>query len=275
MSHFSKRKHFKSETIFHFLFRNETASENRYHHLRDHDPKVTARYNQPYRQPVWRCDLQLNNCFLKNRVKYAPFRVQTNFEGQPRALVLDVGLAAQALHGRTSYPKPIYAHSAARLTSHGYFPAAYVDGCLTFSYYWNGVGLKSLKMLQRNEETTCIYADEFGSTDWRLQHTGKWKDVQIQLDLKYGPAKFVLEFQFDSGSGHIVEPNQRQQSDYYSQLGFIAIRDFSIGYGICSRNEANECDAAKVTGGLYPQEAISRSSAGTHETSDAYRVKFG
>lgn len=248
---------------------NDTSSlpsENRYHHLRDHDPKVTARYGRPYQSAVWRCDLRVNSCFLRNRVKYAPFRLQSNFAQHPLALVLDVGRAARSLHGLTSSPRPIYAHSAARLTSHGYFPAAYADACLDFSYYWNGTGVKSLKVLQRNEETTCVYADEFGSADLRLQHTGQWRDVQIQLDLRYGPAKFVIEFQFDSGGSReelqlpLLEPgNQRLQpatADLYSQLGNIAIRDFSIGYGVCSRNDANECDAAKVIYGLISQRPV-------------------
>ena len=156
--------------------------------------------------------------------------------GTSTALVLDVGEAARSLAMIRISRKPLRRFNAARLsTGTHYFPARYVDACMALSYYWSGVGSrKSLKVLQRNAETSCIYADEY-SGGGGGGGGGEWNDIQIQLDLRYGDAQFVLEFIFDIPLSLRIQEQDNAQVNY-DQLGYIAIRDFSIGYGQCDPN---------------------------------------
>ncbi|KAJ6217223.1 hypothetical protein RDWZM_008380 [Blomia tropicalis] len=221
----------------HGLLRRQTDNS----HMREHMPIVTKRYNQPFRfdRKVWNFDVDRWNHTFSNRVSFAMFSHDYNRQFG-RALVLNVTAAAQAMHGTLNRQHQLHLHGASRLTSVNYFPANYSDACLTFSYLWNGFGRKTLKLLQRSAETVCIYADEVVSNDGREIGNGQWKDVQIQLNLGYGDSQFVLEFEFEASN---FKSRYEQQFPEYNRLGFIAIRDFSIGYGECQYSVANECDS--------------------------------
>jgi hypothetical protein len=202
---------------------------------------------------VWRCNLTINNCFLRNKRNFVPLQTVSSFAGTPnQALVLNVGEAARAwaeLGARR--PNPVRAYNAARLETTSYFPATYTDACISLSYFWSGEkGRKYLHILQRNQEDVCIYSAMLDPADpesFRAQ-AGRWHDIQLQLDLRYGDAKFWLEWQFEVGERDEQQnqQNQNQQPDYYypnyQDFGQIAIRNFSIGYGTCEQNWAEECD---------------------------------
>lgn len=211
-------------------------SENQYHHLYDHPALVTQRLNLPYTQSVWRCDIQKNNCFLRSKHNFVPFKQQFDFEGEEVALVLNIGDAARKRHSLKRRPNPVYAYSASRLESTSYFLAQYADACIEFSFYWSGNAKKHMHILQRNQEDVCIYSAAYDPADPNFRSSNSvWQDVQLQLDLRYGAAKFWIEYQFDIGE-------KRDYYDSYSDLGFIAIRNFTIGYGVCQNSKSEECD---------------------------------
>lgn len=205
-------------------------------HAIDHPPVVTRLYQRPFTSQVWRCDVLINSCFLKNRVNFVKFRIQPKFQNY-NSLVLNINEAARQRQ-QVSRPNPVFSYSAARLVTKGYFPARYRDACIAFSYMWTGEGRKRVHIVQQNKDEKCIYHAE--SPAGNRHELGEWKNLELQLDLQHGDALFFIEFDFDLHSQH---SNRYDNSD----LGYIAMRNFSIGYGLCSRNSAFECDAPNWT----------------------------
>ncbi|KAJ6217225.1 hypothetical protein RDWZM_008382 [Blomia tropicalis] len=211
---------------------NQVPNVPNHNHLRPHTPIMVNRYDRPFTSQIWRCNMQTNNCFLRNKHNFQPLLPQF-FQGS-YALVLDVGKAALNKHSKRR-PNPVVAYNAARMETIQYFDPQYQDACLAFSYYWNGIGKKAFYMLQRNTEDVCIYSAQLDPND-QYNHgvSGQWQDIQLQLDLGHGSSKFWLEWVFDIDK-------KRQYGDY-QDLGYIAVRNFSIGYGTCQFNYAKQCD---------------------------------
>ena len=264
---------------------SSSSSLNQYLHLQDHPRLVTLRFGRPYNEHSleWPCNdwrTNNNNCHLKNKKNFVPFQLEYDFVGTPQSLVLNVGDAARRFYNhiyrnrwtsngddriqhrplQIKRPNPVISYNAARMETTEYFPARYTDACIVVSYYWTGKGKKDLTIIQQNQEDVCIYSD---SQQQEQQQEQQWKDIQLQVDLSYGDAKFILEWQFE-----LAEPERTVRSESaarndgletdsriirinrfndviiqdYRELGFIAIRNFSIGYGQCEHNWAEECD---------------------------------
>ncbi|OTF71470.1 hypothetical protein BLA29_012584 [Euroglyphus maynei] len=127
---------------------------------------------------------------------------------------------------------PKLAFKASRLWTKNYFPARYRNACLFLSYSMSGNFRKQLYVMQRNEEDVCVYSAEHHGLKY-TSPTTRWIDAEIQLNLKYGDARFVLDFEYDIPSN----------IGNYQEIGLVDIRNFSIAYGNCFRNDGNECDS--------------------------------
>ncbi|KPM10131.1 hypothetical protein NH340_JMT03432 [Sarcoptes scabiei] len=208
------------------------------HH--QHRPLVTQTFNGP-QQMIWNCRLdQRKSCSLKNGINFIPFKHR--YDQQDDMLVADLEQAAKIFDGQSIQMQPKILFKASRLTTDEYFPAYYTNACLYLSYSMSGDHYKQMFIVQRSREDKCIYAGEFQERNipYELSNSVEsfdsfmrknWIDIQIQLDLKYGSPKFVLDFEYDL-------PSRRD----YRRMGSVAIRNFSIAYGNCYRNDGNECD---------------------------------
>lgn len=189
----------------------------------NHGALVHDSYNGPL-QTIWNCKLNRQPCELKNGVHFIPFENEVTREKD--TLVVHLDRAAQILDGKRAQPRPKVQFRASRLWTKNYFPARYRNACLHISYLMTGQHHKQLYVLQRNQMDKCVYSAESHGTSYT-----SWVDAEIQLDLKCGDARFVIDFEYDLPSN----------TDYNS-MGMIEIRKMSLAYGNCTRNDGNECD---------------------------------
>lgn len=193
------------------------------HYDRVHPAKVNATYPVPYSRNnlIWKCDHSISECgILKNRHNFVKF---TNAGA---SLVLNVNSAAEKhlLDSTGRYPNPAMSYNAARLIT-PYLPSNYSNACLEFSYAWQGMGRKTVTIVQQHDEDLCVYFHESVS-----EGSSEIKEEQIPIDLRYGPSKFFVEFQFDIDHKRI------------GSLGQISIHDFSFGFGNCPAPTQSEAD---------------------------------
>ncbi|XP_046909547.2 uncharacterized protein LOC124491002 [Dermatophagoides farinae] len=195
----------------------------------EHPFKVTNVWRSPLNL-IWNCKLNRQPCDLKNGINFIPF--ETDNRSGKETIVADLSKATQIFDGRMPQTNPKLSFKASRLWTKNYFPATYRNACLYLSYSMSGQYRKQMYVMQRNEEDVCVYSAEHGGIQFPNPIT-RWIDAQIQLDLRYGDARFVLDFEYDLPS-NVVN---------YQETGMVDIRNFSIAYGNCLRNDGNECDS--------------------------------
>lgn len=207
-----------------------TTPQHHHLHGHSHNPLVTEKY-YGRANIIWNCKLNRQPCNLKNSVNFIPFELEYS-NNEKEEIVAKLDKAGQIFDGKLPQPVPKLSFKASRLWTNYYFPARYVNACLYLSYTMSGQLRKQMYVMQRNKEDKCIYsAEDMG------QASSKWIDAEIQLDLKYGDARFVLDFEYDFPSA----------SADYRTFGAVQIRNFSIAYGNCARNDGNECDFPHLT----------------------------
>ena len=208
----------------------------------EHRPKVTEIWRSPLNL-IWNCKLNRQPCDLKNGINFIPFETSDDKRNRfgSETFVANLVEASQIIDGRMEQKNPKLSFKASRLWTKNYFPARFRNACLFLSYSMLGNYRKQLYIMQRNAEDVCVYsAEHYGqqqqsyaiSTGQSSPNNQRWIDAEIQLDLKYGDARFVLDFEYDLPA-----------TINYQSMGSVEIRNFSIAYGNCLRNDGNECDS--------------------------------
>lgn len=163
----------------------------------------------------WDCQFENDACHFRNQHNMGKFNRYYN------ALKPVFGKHAFLLLNINNY-RLVQRYPGARLISH-YFPSTYPNACLFINYYATGPAPKTFIVVQQDKENHCIYYD-----DDLQRNLNRWKEIEIQLDLRNGDPRFFLEVHYDA-----IQNNQDQ--------GIFGIGKFSFGFGECSQPEHNRC----------------------------------